>query len=135
MTSRTPWVSLTVGKSATSILLILEKTCLNCLKLSVPRTARASCQSQVWIDERIEEGKVQLAVDSDAFIVKGLLCIIKYNNRTSGHLDFDIDAYFAELELLNHLSPPEVMVCAPWWRGFSPLPAVRSDPGRLSDLS
>ena len=65
------------------------------------------CQSQVWIDEHIEEGKVQLAVDSDAFIVKGLLCIIlaAYNNRTPQDiLDFDIDAYFAELELLNHLS-------------------------------
>ena len=65
------------------------------------------CQSQVWIDEKIEDGKLQLAVDSDAFIVKGLLCIIlaAFNNKTPQEiLDFDIEAYFDELELMNHLS-------------------------------
>ena len=65
------------------------------------------CQSQVWIDEKIEDGKLQLAVDSDAFIVKGLLCIIlaAFNNKTPREiLDFDIEAYFDELELMNHLS-------------------------------
>ena len=65
------------------------------------------CQSQVWIDEQLEGDRVQLAVDSDAFIVKGLLCIIlaAFNNKTPQKiLDFDIEAYFEELELMNHLS-------------------------------
>ena len=65
------------------------------------------CQSQVWIDEHIEDDRVQLAVDSDAFIVKGLLCIIlaAFNNKTpQAILDFDVEAYFEELELMNHLS-------------------------------
>lgn len=65
------------------------------------------CQSQVWIDEDMEDGRVQLAVDSDAFIVKGLLCIIlaAFNNKTPQEiLKFDIEAYFEELELMNHLS-------------------------------
>ena len=65
------------------------------------------CQSQVWIDEQMEGGRVQLAVDSDAFIVKGLLCIIlaAFNNKTPQEiLDFNIEGYFEELELMNHLS-------------------------------
>jgi cysteine desulfuration protein SufE len=65
------------------------------------------CQSQVWIDEQMEGGRVQLTVDSDAFIVKGLLCIIlaAFNNKTPQEiLDFNIEGYFEELELMNHLS-------------------------------
>ena len=65
------------------------------------------CQSQVWIDEQMEGDRVQLAVDSDAFIVKGLLCVIlaALNNKTPQEiLDFDIEGYFEQLELMNHLS-------------------------------
>ena len=42
------------------------------------------CQSQVWIDTRLQDGRLELAVDSDAFIVKGLLGVIlaAYNNKT-----------------------------------------------------
>lgn len=66
------------------------------------------CQSQVWIDTVVDNGKLQIAVDSDAFIVKGLLGVVlaAYNNKTPAEvLAFDIDAYFEQLELLNHLSP------------------------------
>ncbi len=66
------------------------------------------CQSQVWIDTALEDGRLQIAVDSDAFIVKGLLGVIlaAYNNKTPQEvLDFDIDGYFDQLELMNHLSP------------------------------
>jgi cysteine desulfuration protein SufE len=66
------------------------------------------CQSQVWIDTAMVDGRLQIAVDSDAFIVKGLLGLVlaAYNNKTpDGVLAFDIDGYFEQLELLNHLSP------------------------------
>lgn len=66
------------------------------------------CQSQVWIDTAMENDKLQIAVDSDAFIVKGLLGVVlaAYNNKSPAEvLDFDIDAYFDELQLMNHLSP------------------------------
>ena len=56
----------------------------------------------------MEDGKLQIAVDSDAFIVKGLLGIIlaAYNNKRPVEiLDFDIDSYFDSLELMNHLTP------------------------------
>ena len=65
------------------------------------------CQSQVWIDTALENGRLQLLADSDAFIVKGLLGLVlaAYNNRTPAEiLAFDIDAYFQQLELLRHLS-------------------------------
>lgn len=65
------------------------------------------CQSQVWIDTALENGRLQLAVDSDAFIVKGLLGLVlaAYNNRTPAEiLAFDIDNYFQQLDLLRHLS-------------------------------
>ena len=67
----------------------------------------SGCQSQVWIDTRMENGCLQLAVDSDAFIVKGLLGLVlaAYNNKAPADvLAFDIDAYFEQLDLLRHLS-------------------------------
>ena len=66
------------------------------------------CQSQVWIDVTREDGRPQLAVDSDAFIVKGLLALIlaAYNNRSAEEiLAFDVDGYFETLGLMQHLSP------------------------------
>jgi len=66
------------------------------------------CQSQVWIDVREEEQRLQLTVDSDAFIVKGLLAVVlaAFNNKSpSDALAFDINAYFEELGLMRHLSP------------------------------
>ena len=66
------------------------------------------CQSQVWIDVDELEGRLQMDVDSDAFIVKGLLAVVlaAYNNRAPRDiLDFDIDSYFETLGLMQHLSP------------------------------
>ena len=66
------------------------------------------CQSKVWIDAKVEEGKLILNADSDAFIVKGLIAVVlaAYNGQTPQQAnDFDIDSYFTKLQLLNHLSP------------------------------
>ncbi|WP_116366912.1 SufE family protein [Parahaliea mediterranea] len=66
------------------------------------------CQSQVWIDTALENGRLQMDVDSDAFIVKGLLGVVlaAYNNKTPSEvLAFDIEGYFSELDLIRHLSP------------------------------
>lgn len=65
------------------------------------------CQSQVWIDSSAEDGRLWFEVDSDAFIVKGLLGIVlaAYNGKTPREiLSFDIDTYFEELDLIRHLS-------------------------------
>lgn len=66
------------------------------------------CQSQVWIDASSENGKLFFTVDSDAHIVRGLLALVMcaYNGSTTQHiLDFDIESYFSQLDLLQHLSP------------------------------
>ena len=65
------------------------------------------CQSQVWLASREEGGKLYFDADSDAFIVKGLLAVVlaAYNGKTPRDiLDFDIEDYFARLNLLKHLS-------------------------------
>ena len=66
------------------------------------------CQSQVWIDHQIVDGKLVLEADSDAHIVKGLLGVVlaAYNGKTPTEANaFDIDGYFAEIDLIKHLSP------------------------------
>ncbi|VUD66578.1 Cysteine desulfuration protein SufE [Thalassocella blandensis] len=66
------------------------------------------CQSQVWIDSEMREGKLWFDVDSDAFIVKGLLGVVlaAYNGKAPEEiLQYDIENYFETLGLMKHLSP------------------------------
>jgi cysteine desulfuration protein SufE len=66
------------------------------------------CQSQVWIDHEIVDGKLMLEADSDAHIVRGLLGVVlaAYNSKTPAEITaFDIDGYFAAIDLIKHLSP------------------------------
>lgn len=66
------------------------------------------CQSQVWIDSAEENGKLLFEADSDAHIVRGLLGVVlaAFNNKTPADiLAFDIDGYFASIDLVKHLSP------------------------------
>ena len=68
----------------------------------------AGCQSQVWIEPYYIDGKLYFDVASDAFIVSGLLAVVMaaYNGKTPSEvLAFDMDAFFAELDLIKHLSP------------------------------
>ncbi|WP_370977967.1 SufE family protein [Agaribacterium sp. ZY112] len=66
------------------------------------------CQSQVWVESALTDGRLLFSVDSDAFIVKGLLALVMaaYNNKTPAEvLEFDIESYFEALSLIKHLSP------------------------------
>ncbi len=66
------------------------------------------CQSQVWLAASKEGERFTFEVDSDAHIVKGLLAVIlaAYNGKTADAiLQFDIDGYFKEIDLIKHLSP------------------------------
>lgn len=66
------------------------------------------CQSQVWLLTRMHEGKLELAVDSDALVVRGLAAIVltALHGRTPAELlAFNIEGYFDQLDLLKHLSP------------------------------
>jgi cysteine desulfuration protein SufE len=66
------------------------------------------CQSQVWLVSRAEGDKLYFEVDSDAFIVRGLLGVVlaAFNAKTAKQIrEFDINDYFEQLNLLKHLSP------------------------------
>lgn len=66
------------------------------------------CQSQVWLQATLEDGRLHLRIDSDALIVRGLVALVlaAFEGRTPAEvLAFDVDAYFARLDLLRHLSP------------------------------
>lgn len=66
------------------------------------------CQSQVWLTYvTTEDGRLQFNMDSDAFIVRGLISIVlcAVNDQSPRDiLAFDIEGLFADLELLQHLS-------------------------------
>lgn len=66
------------------------------------------CQSQVWLIPEYQDAHFYFHVDSDAHIVRGLLAIVlaAFQGRTAAEiLAFDIDDYFARLQLLQHISP------------------------------
>jgi cysteine desulfuration protein SufE len=66
------------------------------------------CQSSVWIEPGQEGELLTFKVDSDAIIVKGLLALVMaaFDRKAPTQiLQFDIDAYFSELDLERHLSP------------------------------
>ena len=66
------------------------------------------CQSKVWIQAQQQQDQLFFAVESDAHIVSGLLALVlcAYNGKTAQSIvDFDIEAYFGQLNLLQHLSP------------------------------
>lgn len=65
------------------------------------------CQSRVWIDARLEDGKVYYTADSDAIIVKGIIALlVRVMNGRTPHEIVDADLYFIEaIGLKENLSP------------------------------
>lgn len=66
------------------------------------------CQSNVWLLASQTDNVWHFRVDSDAFIVKGLLVLVlaAYQDKTAAEISaFDIDHYFSTLDLERHLSP------------------------------
>lgn len=67
------------------------------------------CESQAWlVSQQDNDDRWQFTCDSEARIVKGLMATVlaALNNKTAEQIQaFDIEAYFNDLQLLNHLSP------------------------------
>ena len=64
----------------------------------------------MWLltDYDTEQGRLYLAVESDAVIVRGLAAIIlaALNRKTPSEVAaYDMDDFFQQLDLLRHLSP------------------------------
>ncbi|MBQ2008780.1 MAG: SufE family protein [Alistipes sp.] len=65
------------------------------------------CQSRVWVDARMEDGKVYFAADSDAIITKGIIALLirVMNGRTPQEI-LDMELYFIDaIGLGENLSP------------------------------
>ncbi len=75
----------------------------------IPENLIRGCQSQVWLVASYDkkQQQVELAIDSDAHIVRGLISIVlaAYNRQSPDYISqFDIEALFEELALIQHLS-------------------------------
>lgn len=65
------------------------------------------CQSRVWVDARLEEGRVRYSADSDAIITKGIIALLirVLNGRTPREI-LDTELYFIDaIGLSANLSP------------------------------
>ena len=65
------------------------------------------CQSRVWVDARLEDGKIYYSADSDAIIITGLLALLirAMGGRTPQEV-VDLDLYFIDaIGLKENLSP------------------------------
>lgn len=65
------------------------------------------CQSRVWIDARLDEGRVFFGADSDAIITKGIIALLirVLNGRTPREI-LDTELYFIDaIGLSANLSP------------------------------
>ena len=66
------------------------------------------CVSQVWLETKVDDGKLHFEGDSDAMIVRGLVAILLaiYQDRTPQEiLNTDARQIFEELGLKDHLTP------------------------------
>lgn len=66
------------------------------------------CVSQVWLATGLKDGRLNLAGDSDAMIVRGLVAILiaYYSGRPVEEVpDLDVEAFLRRLQLEEHLTP------------------------------
>ena len=65
------------------------------------------CQSRVWVDAKLEDGKMMYSADSDAIITKGIIALLirVMNGRTAQEIvDLDLD-FIDAIGLGENLSP------------------------------
>ena len=76
-------------------------------KYRTPEHLIEGCQSRVWLNAELEDGKVIFTADSDAIIVKGIISLLI--KVLSGHTPDEIlesDLHFIDaIGLAEHLSP------------------------------
>lgn len=76
-------------------------------KLKTPEHLIEGCQSRVWLDAELRDGKVYFTADSDAIIVKGIISLLI--SVLDGHTPDEIlnaDLHFIDdIGLGEHLSP------------------------------
>lgn len=65
------------------------------------------CQSRVWLDTTVEEGRLVFRADSDAIITKGIISLLigVYSGRTAQEIAEDDFSFVDRLGLRENLSP------------------------------
>jgi cysteine desulfuration protein SufE len=65
------------------------------------------CQSKVWLDAKVVDGKMQFTADSDAIITKGIIgLLIRVLNKQTPAAIATADLFFIQkIGLQEHLSP------------------------------
>lgn len=65
------------------------------------------CQSRVWLDAKVEDGKIVFSADSDAIITKGIISLLisVYSGRTPEEIAGDDFSFVEKLGLKENLSP------------------------------
>ena len=65
------------------------------------------CQSRVWLDSELREGRLYFSADSDAIITKGIISLLidVYSGRTPEEIAADDFGFVADIGLKENLSP------------------------------
>ena len=65
------------------------------------------CQSRVWLDWEMKDGKLLFTADSDAIITKGIISLLisVYSGRTPEEIASDDFSFIEKLGLRENLSP------------------------------
>ncbi len=65
------------------------------------------CQSRVWLDYALQDGKLFFRADSDAIITKGIISLLIsiYSGRTPAEIAADDFSFIEEIGLKENLSP------------------------------
>lgn len=65
------------------------------------------CQSRVWLDYRVDDGKIYFNADSDAIITKGIISLLIgiYSGRTSQEILSSDFSVVEKIGLKENLSP------------------------------
>lgn len=76
-------------------------------KFKTPQHLIEGCQSRVWLNAELIDGRIHYTADSDAIIVKGIISLlIKVLNDHTPREILDTDLYFIDrIGLSQHLSP------------------------------
>ena len=65
------------------------------------------CQSRVWLDSELRDGRLYFSADSDAVITKGIISLLidVYSGRTPEEIAADDFGFVADIGLKENLSP------------------------------
>ncbi len=65
------------------------------------------CQSRVWLDWKVEDGRLFFSADSDAIITKGIISLLirVYSGRTPEEIIADDFSFLNRIGLKENLSP------------------------------